>query len=272
VHAQRLLPLEELLSGEAGKTTSAGSQPRTGSALRPAASPAVRAGITTPAGRDAEPQSSRAPAASPFTRPSPFEADRKRKNEPKAEASPDFSSPQPVSTPVVRSTVPSETNISGGGSSIAVETGVATAVALDPESAPQPTTGEISVESARQAVLAALEDAGQQMLAHNLEEAEWSLRGIDVTVTVAMSQVLIDVALGPAPKRVIQAALSKATGRPLRFKMVSGGAQIAPKAAAPRPSNGAGARSRAAADPIVQRMQEKFGAEIRTVIDHKDRG
>ena len=91
-------------------------------------------------------------------------------------------------------------------------------------------------------------------------------------VTVAMSQVLIDVALGAEPKRVIQAALNKATGRPLRFKMVSGGAQVAPKPAAPRPTNGAGARSRAAADPIVQRMQEKFGAEIRTVIDHKDRG
>jgi hypothetical protein len=33
-----------------------------------------------------------------------------------------------------------------------------------------------------------------------------------------------------------------------------------------------GARSRAMADPLVQRMQEKFGAEIRTVIDQKDRG
>ncbi len=54
--------------------------------------------------------------------------------------------------------------------------------------------------------------------------------------------------------------------------MVSGGTAIAAKPAGPRPTNGAGARGRAAADPIVQRMQEKFGAEIRTVIDHKDRG
>ena len=37
------------------------------------------------------------------------------------------------------------------------------------------------------------------------------------------------------------------------------------------PANGAGARSRALADPVVQRMQENFGAEIRTVIDQKDR-
>jgi hypothetical protein len=32
------------------------------------------------------------------------------------------------------------------------------------------------------------------------------------------------------------------------------------------------ARGRAVNDPIVKRMQEKFGAEIRTVIDQKDRG
>jgi hypothetical protein len=36
-------------------------------------------------------------------------------------------------------------------------------------------------------------------------------------------------------------------------------------------SNGS-ARSRAEQDPIVQRMQEKFGAEIRTVIDYREKG
>jgi len=121
-------------------------------------------------------------------------------------------------------------------------------------------------------VLAALEDAGQQVLAHNLEEGEWSLRGSELSVKVGISQVLIDVALGPEPKRIIQTALSKATGKPLKFKMVSRGTQVAAKPAGPRPANGAGARSRAQADPVVQRMQEKFGAEIRTVIDQKERG
>jgi len=34
------------------------------------------------------------------------------------------------------------------------------------------------------------------------------------------------------------------------------------------PSNGSG-RSRAEQEPIVRRMKEKFGAEIRTIIDYK---
>jgi DNA polymerase-3 subunit gamma/tau len=121
-------------------------------------------------------------------------------------------------------------------------------------------------------VLAALEDGNQQMLAHNLEAGEWTLRGSEVSVKVAMSQVMCDVAFTDAAKKIVNGALLKATGKPMKFKMVSGGAQLAPPTpSAPRPANGAGARSRAMADPVVQRMQEKFGAEIRSVIDHKER-
>jgi DNA polymerase III subunit gamma/tau len=265
VHAQRLLPLEELLSGEAGKAAAAGPASRAvGANARPAASATARTSATSRAS-ESEVPSSRAPAAPLFTRPSPFEADRKRKSEPKAEAQADFD--KHVVTPG-----PAAAHNLRDDASPAMDAGVATAVALEPETSPQPKGSELSAGAAREAVLAALADAGQQMLAHNLEEAEWSVCGVEVCVTVAMSQALIDVALGPEPKRVIQAALSQATGRPLKFKMVSGGVPIARKPVAARPTNGAGARSRAAADPIVQRMQEKFGAEIRTVIDHKDRG
>jgi hypothetical protein len=146
-------------------------------------------------------------------------------------------------------------------------------VALEVEPVSQDSPVELTAERAREMVIAALEDAGQQMLAHNLESGEWTLRGVDVSVKVAMSQVLIDVALGPEPKRVIQSALNSKAAKPMKFKMISGGAQFAPAPVSPtpRPTNGAGARSRAASDPIVQRMQEKFGAEIRTVIDQKDR-
>jgi hypothetical protein len=35
-------------------------------------------------------------------------------------------------------------------------------------------------------------------------------------------------------------------------------------------STGAG-RNRAAEHPVVRRMQEKFGAEIRTIIDHREK-
>ncbi len=258
VHAQRLLPLEELLSGEAGKTSAPALASRSGaSAARPAPA-AARTPSPPRSSSEAEPTATRSPAASPFSKPSPFEADRSRKIGPKAEA-PSLNGTDSVSS-------------SSATSSVATEVGSATALALDAPADPQPATGEISAELMRNAVLAALEDAGHEMLAHNLEEGEWSLNGWEVSVEVAISQVLIDVALGPEPKRVIQTALNQAAGKRLKFKLVSGGASVAAKPAAPRPANGVGARSRAQSDPVVQRMQEKFGAEIRTVIDQKDRG
>ena len=260
VHAQRLLPLEQLLSGEAKKTGASGTPLRVGaSPSRVAAPAAVRPSAVSRSSSEAEPSATHSPASSPFSKPSPFEVDRSRKSGPKAEAQPGFTDPARVSP-----------DAAVGTATMTAET--ATAVALTTAEDQQPSNGEISAEVVRNAVLAALEDAGHEMLAHNLEEGEWSLNGPEVSVKVAISQVLIDVALGQEPKRVIQTALGKVSGRPLKFKMVSGATPVAAKPSAPRPANGAGARNRAMADPVVQRMQEKFGAEIRTVIDQKERG
>ena len=159
-----------------------------------------------------------------------------------------------------------------GTAALAPEPEVESAIAID-EPAVGTAETELTVESLRNAVLSALEEANQQMLAHNLESGEWTLRGNELSAKVAMSQVMCDVALGDSAKRVVNGALQQAARKPVKFKMVSGGSQFAPKAeTAPRPSNGVGARSRAMSDPVVQRMQGKFGAEIRSVIDHKERG
>src|SRR5580700_8918199 len=242
VHAQRLLPLEQLLSAEASHPKPVGGS---GSSSR-AATAAVR--TTAPLTRNSGPSrpaetDSRTPEASPFARPSPFEADRNRKSEPKAELPPEPIATLPtVTTSGVYAAAAFESETPNQG-------GTATAVAVQVETAVEPSQEEITPDAARNAILGALEDAGQNMLAHNLEEAEWSVRGVEVSAKVAMSQVLIDVALGPEPKRIIQTALGKLSERPLKFKMVSGGTPVAAKTPLPpRPTNGAGARSRAMSD------------------------
>ena len=263
VHAQRLLPLEQLLSGESAKPSPAPTRGGGASSVSSAV-PGTRS--AAPPARSAAPeaQPARTVASSPFKGPSPFEADRSRKSEPKAEAAPSVSS---VANGL------SAFAAEPASSAVRVESLGATALAVATEEPPPVVAAEVTPDSVRNTVLAALEDAGQNMLAHNLESGEWSVRGLEVSVKVAMSQVMVDVAMGDGPRRIVQDALAKATGKPMKFKMVSGGAQFTPKVAPPaaRPSNGAGARSRAMSDPIVQRMQEKFGAEIRSVIDHKER-
>ena len=86
-------------------------------------------------------------------------------------------------------------------------------MAVATEEPPSDATVEVTPELARNAVLAALEDAGQQMLAHNLESGEWSVRGLEVSVKVAMSQVMVDVALGDGPRRIVQDALAQGDGK-----------------------------------------------------------
>jgi DNA polymerase III subunit gamma/tau len=247
VHAQRLLPLEQLLSAEPMKFVNPARVAQT--SLNPITSSVRGVPAAPPRAIAPDPAPSRTSTASPFKGPSPFEADRSRKSDPKAEAA-EFTGSKPE-----------------------VVIGSAVAVAEEP---PPAVEADASTDSLRGAVLGALEDANQQMLAHNLETGEWSVRGNEVTVKVSMSQVMCDVAMGDVPRRIVTDALTKAAGRPMKIKMISGGAQFVPPkatgAASPRPGNGAGARSRAISDPVVQRMQERFGAEIRSVIDHKERG
>jgi DNA polymerase-3 subunit gamma/tau len=263
VHAQRLLPLEQLLSGEAAKLAAASA--RGGSLSGAQSSASARAASVPSKSTATELSPTRTTTASPFKGPTPFEADRNRKSDPKAEAPSVGNQRFSAKSPVVGGT---------GNGSPEVATGTASAVAVAEEQ-PETSAAELGQDQLRNAVLGALEDAGQQVLAHNLESGEWSVKGSEVSVKVAMSQVMVDFALGDGPRRIIDDALAMATGRAMKFKMISGGAQFSPKPAPPpssRPANGAGARSRAMADPVVQRMREKFRAEIRSVIDHKEQG
>jgi len=123
--------------------------------------------------------------------------------EPKAEVSERSAPLSPIADASPAQAGSSMTSMEATGS-------VATAVALEPEPVVEPANDDISLDALRNAVLTALEEAGQQVLAHNLEEGEWLTRGGEVTVKVGMSQVLIDVALGAEPKRIIQASLSQA--------------------------------------------------------------
>jgi hypothetical protein len=74
-------------------------------------------------------------------------------------------------------------------------------------------------------------------------------------------------------RRAAGTAASAAAGRPLKMILASGmaaaGNGVATVVAPVR--NGFSARGRAAEDPVVRRMQERFGAEIRTVIDHREK-
>jgi len=143
-----------------------------------------------------------------------------------------------------------------------------------PQAEPQPQPQQ-QVDRLQAAVLQALSDGNQRILVSMLSAGEWSVQGNEVVIKIAESQTVVDMSLGPDAKRLAIASASGIMGRAMKLKVIPG-ATVAPQDAkrdmVPR-SNGptVGGRGRAEQDPVVQRMREKFGAEIRTVIDYREK-
>lgn len=161
------------------------------------------------------------------------------------------------------------------GAAVAVEeqTPVASTMAEQVEapvevaSSPKPAE-PIALENIQTAVLNAL--SGAPTLAHMLQTGEWKLEGSELVIKVAASTTIIDMSLGADAKRLAVAAATNAVGRAVKLKVISGGAAV-PPSSAPRASSNGSSRSRAEQEPVIKRMQEKFGADIRTIIDYKEK-
>jgi hypothetical protein len=123
------------------------------------------------------------------------------------------------------------------------------------------------------AVLQALTDGNQRILVSMLSGGEWSVQGNELVIKVPESQTVVDMSLGPDAKRLAIASASGVLGRAVKLKVVPGATVVSQekKNGATAGPSGPGGRGRAEQDPIVQRMREKFGAEIRTVIDYREK-
>lgn len=242
VHAQRLLPLEQLLSDMPAVSSPGAPRTVTGSSAQRSSLPA--SGSPRPV----------EPVASRPTRPSPFEADLSRKrNEP--------------SSSIATETV-------SGSSALAMGTVAAAA----PAAAAEPVAStELSLPKLQAGILTALEEASHRTPAERLEEGDWKIQGSELVIAVPVSEKLLGMVFSPEVRKIINSAAATVAAGPVKVTLQSSGASngngngSTAKAPISRVGNGLGARARASEDPIVKRMQEKFGAEIRTVIDYRDK-
>jgi DNA polymerase-3 subunit gamma/tau len=257
-HAQRLLPLEQLLSEAAAQVN---SPPRPQGTAPARASTESRRTTSDPG------------TATRSNYVSPFAADSARKGTPKAEIA---SEPASQAGPRLVATA-SATAVVMGATAPAPAVLNAPKIATGPEPvalAEEPAISESvpvnsDVSALRNSILNAVADAGHRMVASMLESGEWRVEGNELQIKVAASPTVIDMSLGADAKRVIVAAASGVLGKPAKLNVISGGTATQNSSPATR-SNGSG-RGRAEQEPVVQRMREKFGAEIRTIIDYRDK-
>ena len=315
-HAQKLLPIEQLLSEMAGSSAGSGAQ-------KPLARPAMMGANLprpTPTSQSSSPPSSSSPSSgesrrpeSPAARPtfvSPFAADSARKGPPRQESSTDsapsngpriVAGPSTSSPVIMGSAVPATmledapepraiTESKDSRRETVSSTLAATTATLELDPEPQAPQAEAShtqavaaattaspvpqIEKLQAAVLQALTDGNQRILVSMLSAGEWSVQGNEVVIKIAESQTVVEMSFGQDAKRLAIASASGVLGRAVKMKVVPG-ATVAPQENKRNGgialSVGPGGRGRAEQDPVVQRMREKFGAEIRTVIDYREK-
>ncbi len=184
VHAQRLLPVEQILSGVGfEQTKSASSSPSR----------------TAPPIRSSEPPRT---AASSYPREtpavSPFEMDRSRKSR----------EPQMSSEP--------SANL---GPSLVVQGATAAVMALEPQGSEEV---EISIAEIRARVVGAVEEAGFPSVASLLDGGEWSLAGSEIVIKVSATPTVVEMVVNAEAKRVATTAATSLARRALKLKVMGG--------------------------------------------------
>jgi len=249
IHAQRLLPIEELLSniGAARPVTTSSA---TASASRPAASPARSVASAAPAA---------APPLSPFG-----STGGNWGSEPKLESSPKSGSASPPAAIMERASptpFPAAAAPAVGYAAPVTEG----ALAVAPQAA-APVTSLPTIEQIRHAVGRALVDGGHVSAAQLLGTGAWMLDDSSLRIEVAgMGKKMLALTINAAAEKIIRQELHR-LGAPTRFLVVpgEGSAQSAvPMAAPPVGSIG----EAALANPLVQRAREIFNADVRSVVD-----
>jgi DNA polymerase III subunit gamma/tau len=243
-HAQRLLPIEQILSG---------------AETRPAT--ADRKLSIAPEPRKSE----SAAQARPFV--SPFAADSARKGTPRSEASAETTISRATPAVVLSATVVMGSAAPAVAAQVARDSEREPDVGIAPPNLASTPNGN-AIDDVRSAVLNALASADQTMLCSLLENGEWKIAGNELIIRLATSANLIEMSVGAAARKMIIASASGKLGRAIKLQVLPGAApqEISEKTMVSY-SNGS-SRSRAEQEPVVQRLKEKFGAQIRTVIDY----
>ncbi|MES2392917.1 MAG: DNA polymerase III subunit gamma/tau [Acidobacteriota bacterium] len=278
VHAQRLIPIEDLLSQLGAKPTKPTNAPT------PRAAAPTSAGNSTPASRMTTTPATSAPP------PSPFETDRTRKIPTASSATTPTASTTPTAgalalDPIPEPAAPAQTHrphLVVNTPEVAAPT-IATPVLETPKietpetvastSAPaETTTGDHDLTTIQNALASALANVkGHDSASHQIEDATFTLNGDALEVQTTVSAAMLPLLFNAEADRLLKTALRN-TAPTLKLKLLPGTpASTAPTKKAVRPAAAGSAADLAAKHPIVQQAQQLFSADIIRVDDLRDK-
>ena len=282
IHAQRILPMEQVLSGIATQSGGAAANvgPNRASAANAghgaprASSDAVGAVASTakPASGSSTSGAAFSPTASTARSSSPFAA------APQANAN--AAAPRAVSSAtqvtgsqtegalaravgpqlvprVIAEAAPEQEPLKTTQTTVEIEEAAAAPVAADAAS-------DAGLETARELVVKALSGSGHNSAAALMETAAWIADGNSLRIEVPMKAAMIRMTFNANAEKIIRQALAQA-GVPARYRIVPGDS-VASVAKLPSASAGS-VDSEARNHPLVMKSAKIFDAEICSVID-----
>jgi DNA polymerase III subunit gamma/tau len=237
VHLQRLLPLEEILSGLPSAARPAGSRP-TPAASAP--SPQMLPSGTPkppPVTQATPPEAAPREAPKPVPpAPSPFELDSQRKQSEPEEPQ------KPVANPVP--------------------------VAVEPEPSP---AASADLDKLRDVVVAALDEQGHNTAASLLGAGRWKLdQDGAIQVEVGVKKTMLGLTMNAEAWKIVGEAL-RGAGASKKMTVVPGETGE-PANASPRAWSRDSIEAVALGNPLVRQAQELFHAEVRSVLDLREKG
>lgn len=140
------------------------------------------------------------------------------------------------------------------------------ALAKAPQAA-VPSSGAPSMESLRHAIGSALAAAGHTSAAQLLDSGAWTLDGANLRIEVAsLGKKMLSLTVNAAAEKIIRQELQRLDA-PIRFLVIPGAGSDAPAPAAISAPLAGSIQEAALSNPLVQRAQDIFKAQVRSVVD-----
>jgi DNA polymerase-3 subunit gamma/tau len=196
------------------------------------------------------------PKAKPAA-PSPFELDRQRKQEQEAEPVPETVQPEPVAVrlePVAVAPQPEPAP-----------------VPVQPEPERSPAGAAPDLDQLRDLVVAALDEQGHNTAASLLSAGRWKLdeEGA-IKVEVGVKKTMLGLTMNAQAWKIVRDALLSAGAKQKMTVVPSDTGE--PASASPRVFSRDSIEAVALGNPLVRHTQELFHAEVRSVVDLRDKG
>ncbi len=122
-----------------------------------------------------------------------------------------------------------------------------------------------STDGLRDAITQALHDKGHETASALLRAGQWSLADAVLTVNVAVRKTMLSLTMNPEAERIARSAL-QACGSTVKLVIVPGDGS-APVSSAPAAAASGSIQAQALENPLVQRAQDLFRAEVRSILD-----